>query len=204
MADRSTPYQATGATPAELMFKRKIRTKLPELSSVNKSEVNESIPDRDQIRKEAGKQYGDEKRHAKETEVAVGDEVLLQQKKHDKLKTAFEPEPCKVFEKLGSQVLIQSPAGVRYKRNVAHTKKYIREQTDQHIAEPTAPSAETLPGQTAKNSDTEHTDKLGNPTQSPAVRKSDRLRKPAEKFKDYIVWHVQITRSLHVISCQSS
>ena len=32
IAYRSTPHQTTGVTPAELMFKRKIRTKLPQLT----------------------------------------------------------------------------------------------------------------------------------------------------------------------------
>ena len=54
LAYRSTPHQTTGTTPAELMFKRKIRTKLPELDSMLKAEVDESIRDCDQLHKEKG------------------------------------------------------------------------------------------------------------------------------------------------------
>ena len=39
-----------------------------------------------------------------------------------------EPEPYKVVEKNGSQVLVESPAGDRYRRNVAHTERFIREE----------------------------------------------------------------------------
>ena len=78
---RSTPHPTTGVSPAELLFKRKIRTKLPELDSGIKTEIDKTVGDRDRAQKERGKLYTDRKRNAKETEVAVGDEVLLQQKK---------------------------------------------------------------------------------------------------------------------------
>ena len=89
-----------------LLFKRKIRTKLPELDSGIKTEIDKTVGDRDRAQKERGKLYTDRKRNAKETEVAVGDEVLLQQKRQDKLTSFYEPEPYKVVEKNGSQVLI--------------------------------------------------------------------------------------------------
>ena len=106
------------------MLKRKIRTKLPELDSVIKTEIDEAVCDLDRAQKENGKLCTDQKRNAKETEVAVGDEVFLQQKRQDKLTCFLEPEPYKVGEKNGSQVLIKSPAGDQYKRNVAHTKRF--------------------------------------------------------------------------------
>ena len=109
------PHLTTGVSPAELLFKRKIRTKLPELDSVIKTEIDEAVCDLDRAQKENGKLCTDRKRNAKETEVAVGDEVLLQQKRQDKLTSFYEPEPYKVVDKNGSQVLIESPAGYRYK-----------------------------------------------------------------------------------------
>ena len=53
------------------------------------------------------REYADNKRHAKQSEVNVGDEVLLKAKQQDKLSPAFEPEPYKVVEKTRSQVLIE-------------------------------------------------------------------------------------------------
>lgn len=85
--------------------------------------------------KEQGKQYTDAHRQSQHSTVSVGEEVLLQQRKHDKFTTQFETEPYKVVDRTGSQVTIQSPSGVQYKRNVSLTKPFIRseqanEQTD--------------------------------------------------------------------------
>ena len=182
IAYRTTPHQTTGAAPAELLFRRQIGTKLPELTSVARADVNEGIRDRDQIRKEIGKQYIDAKRHATETEVVVGDEVLLQQKKHDKLTTNFEHEPYKVVEKLGSQVLIRSPTGVHYKRNVAHTKKYIREPKDK--TDDTSQSPDTQPVQTDHAENTAQSEDTPCKT-PPTVRRSERQKFAPAKLKDY-------------------
>ena len=128
LAYRTTPHQTTGVSPAELLFGRKLQAKLPELNRETKDGVNEAARDRDSLKNELGKQYTDSHRHAKESSVTVGDEVLLQQRKQDKFSTHFEPVPYKVVEKTGSQG--HSKAGKSYKRNVSHTKPYIRRRVN--------------------------------------------------------------------------
>ena len=59
----STPHSTTGVSPAELLFRRKIRTKLPELDSDFDKDV-QLYRDRDAEMKEKGKLYGDMKRSA--------------------------------------------------------------------------------------------------------------------------------------------
>ena len=125
LAYHTTPHQTTGVPPAELMFKRKLRTKLPQLESM-RSQSDENVRDRDLISKEKGKEYADLKRQAKPSGINVGDNVLLKQRKQNKLTPTFESQPYTVVQKNGPELLIQSPAGVQYKRNVAHTKKYIQ------------------------------------------------------------------------------
>ena len=56
---RSTPHPTTGVSPAELLFKRKIRTKLPELDSGIKTEIDEAFRDRDRAQRERRKLYTD-------------------------------------------------------------------------------------------------------------------------------------------------
>jgi len=177
LAYRSTPHQTTGVSPAELLFGRKLRTKLPEVDKQTKLDIDESVRDRDRLKKDQGKQYTDTHRHAKESEVTVGDEVLLRQRKHDKFSTQFEPEPYKVVEKTGSQVTIQSNEGVKYKRNVSHTKPYIRRDDTQEHAEET------------QQTDTQ--DVSDPPSDIPEIRKSARFRKPPERLKDFIIGVVQ-------------
>ncbi|KAJ8018643.1 hypothetical protein HOLleu_43268 [Holothuria leucospilota] len=121
LAYRSTPHSTTGMSPSELLFNRKIRTKLPELSEVRE---NISVSDRDAEMKQKYKDYCDNKRSTKENQISVGEKVLVQQDKENKLSPMFNPEPFKVVEKHNTQVTVQSPQGVRYKRNASHLKRY--------------------------------------------------------------------------------
>ena len=92
----STPHSVTGIAPPELMFKRKIKTKLPEFRE--KVEINEDeVRDRDQLYKEKSRIYTDTKRSAKESEIKPGDVVLLQQQKQNKLSATYANVPYEVI-----------------------------------------------------------------------------------------------------------
>ena len=77
-AYRSLPHSTTGVTPAELLFGRKIRTKLPGLSEVH---VEQEVRDRDNEQKSKSKPYADVQRNARYSEVLPGDQVLVQQER---------------------------------------------------------------------------------------------------------------------------
>ena len=83
---RSTPHSTTGVSPAELLFGRRIRTKLPQLQEFT---VEDEVRDRDSERKEKGKVYADCKRNAQESKIQEGDKVLLRQEKENKLSTTY-------------------------------------------------------------------------------------------------------------------
>ena len=67
MMYRSTPHSTTGMSPAEMLFKRKIRTKIPDISDHRVSD--HEIRDRDSERKGKGKIYGDNRRNARESDI---------------------------------------------------------------------------------------------------------------------------------------
>lgn len=79
-----------------------------------KSEIDEVFRNQDRVLKQQQQNW-----NAKETEVAVSDEVLLLQKRQNKLTSFYEPRPYKVLEKNVSQVLIESPYDDWYKWSVA-------------------------------------------------------------------------------------
>ncbi|CAC5386829.1 unnamed protein product [Mytilus coruscus] len=118
---RATTHSTTGASPAELLFGRQIKTKLPELGH---SKEDIEVRDKDRERKEKGKMYTDEKRKAVKSELQPGDKVLVKQNKENKLSTTFHHKPLLLLEKNGNSVLIQSDQGVKYRRNVTHVKKF--------------------------------------------------------------------------------
>ena len=82
------------------------------------------VRDRDNEMKQKTKDYADLKRNAQESVIEVEDRFLLQQQKQDKLTVRFEADPYHVVDRSGNQITVESPAGVRYKRNISHTKKY--------------------------------------------------------------------------------
>ena len=122
-AYRATPHATTGASPAKLLYGRELRTKLPNLSDMSD---DQEVRDHDADRKGASKLYADRRRHATHSDLRPGEEVLVRTEQYDKLSTPFHPTPFRVVARNGSQVTVQSPAGVRYKRNVTAVKRYVR------------------------------------------------------------------------------
>ena len=121
VAYRSTPHTTTGVCPAELLFGRKMRTKLPEL---REEVIATEMRDRDSGMKAKAKVYADNKRNTKPSDVSPGDKVLVKQERQNKLSIPCAPEPHEVVTKTGNSVIIESPEGVQLKRNTTHVKKY--------------------------------------------------------------------------------
>ena len=153
-AYRALPHPTTGVSPAELLFGRKIRTKLPELSDVH---VEQEMRDKDSEQKSKSKSYADARRGARYSEVLPGDQVLLQQEKKDKLSTRFNPNPYTVVSKHGNSLVVQSKEGAQYSRNTAHVKKLL--QSNETMSNETSSEAcqkqEELPVQQQEPSQTE-------------------------------------------------
>ena len=126
LAYRSTAHTTTGKSPAEMLYGRNISTKLPDIGELG--EVDDSVSlqqtrDRDAEKKQVAADYADKRRRASEKELETGDLVLLE-KKDNKLSPAYESEPYKITACYGDQIHIESPQGVTYKRNIQHLKKY--------------------------------------------------------------------------------
>ena len=97
---RATPHSTTGRSPAEILFKRTIRTRLP----------GRFVPEHDpELRaqndqaKAKQKKYKDAKANVRPHNIQVGDKVLLLQKV-TKTKSVYDPEPFEVIEVHGTQI----------------------------------------------------------------------------------------------------
>ncbi|CAB4040261.1 uncharacterized protein K02A2.6-like, partial [Paramuricea clavata] len=102
---RSTPHSTTHTSPAELLFNRSIRNKLPSFSSLQHNDgPMEHHVVRDKEEKEKMKVHADRRNNAKESQLKVGDYVLMQVPKDDKLSMPFNPKPFKVIEIKGNMV----------------------------------------------------------------------------------------------------
>ena len=99
---RTTPHPATGKSPAEIMFGRKLKTKLLKFSV----RLDDSyVRNRDKQMKMKNKKYADIKRKSKPCRLKYGDYVLVKRTGHNKLETAFHPKPAQVIKRKGSMII---------------------------------------------------------------------------------------------------
>ena len=118
----STPNATTGASPPELLYPRKFRTKLPELDSLAPDDLE--ARDKDCEKKGKGNVYADMKRQACENDMKVGDSILVKQEKENKFSTTFHPRPFMLVQKNGNSVHIDSDTSNIYKRNMTEVKLF--------------------------------------------------------------------------------
>ena len=104
LAYRSTPYSTTGKCQAELLFRRVLNSKMPELMGLDNEEVDitdKGTRDRDTQKKQANKDYVDKTFKARERDVREGDWVPLEQKRQNRLSSWYEKEPYEVMTRYG-------------------------------------------------------------------------------------------------------
>ena len=77
---RTTPRCTTEFTPAQLLFNRKVRNKLPQLTGSNQMNIQE-VKRKDEEAKAKMKVYTDARSKAKPSRINVGDLVLVCQRK---------------------------------------------------------------------------------------------------------------------------
>lgn len=197
LAYRSTPHSTTGSTPAELLYHRKIRTKLPSLDEEELVDSDQSVVDRDRELKQKMRDSADKARDAQESDLVPGTTVLVRQPRVDKLSTLFSPEPFVVSARHGSQLTLTSPQGVQYRRNLAHVKRYhhaeqnspalpvkptevdeVPQDRPQHVMEEVAPVPFDKFQDEVEESKTE--------SPSEVLRRSGRVRREPTYLKDYV------------------
>ena len=99
--------------------------------------------DSDAQNKQANKDYVDKKFHARERDVREGDVFLLEQKRENRLSSSFEREPYEVLAQYGDRVVLQSPEGVQYRRNLQHIKPFKLPEREHHVTSQQEPEPVT-------------------------------------------------------------
>ena len=135
------------------------------------------------------KEYADRCSHAKNTDLSVGDKVLLKQPKQNKMSIPFKPEPFEIKDKKGSMVTAQN-AERTVTRNASFFKKVPSSAPIQLIPsddeEQPTPSSETADAAEGYHETDEAVE--DEPETPPALRRSERTRRVPEHFKDYVTW----------------
>ena len=123
LAYRSTPHTTTGVSPAELLYGRKIRTKMPEFEGDEEEEKSGTTDQqaRDQDAEHKKRVAETANKRAAESGIAEGDKVLLLKRRQDKLSAMYDPDPYNVISKKGDLVVIDRGENL-LKRKVHRTK----------------------------------------------------------------------------------
>ena len=125
---RATPHSTTGKSPAELLFGRPIKTKLPNVPPTGPGD--EKVRMKDRLAKGKMKAYADGRNNHKASTIQVGDMVLVQQKRKNKLSSRYHPELVRIIQRKGSMVTVEKPDGSTLTRNISHVKKISKEATN--------------------------------------------------------------------------
>jgi hypothetical protein len=109
LAYRSTPHSTTKVPPAQLLYNREIRGKLPTLRH-NSKVINRhrEAKQNDKEQKQRGKRYTDSRRHTRTSKLRVGGRVLVRQKKTNKFSTNFSPTPYTIVAIKWSKVVARN------------------------------------------------------------------------------------------------
>lgn len=119
------PHARLGVTPFELLVGWRYRGFFPTLweSKLHKALDRSDVRDQDAVSKLVSKQYADNRRGAKDSDIVVGDKVVLLTPKKNKTDPSFSTEQYTVLTRQGAKIVIQSEQGVQYARNVADVKR---------------------------------------------------------------------------------
>ena len=115
---RAMPHSSIGVSPAQLIFGRSIKTKIPEFKPVCKDAY---VRKRDANLRKKNKVYSDKKRNTRHLHLRVGDSVLLKQRKENKLTAPFNYKPGIIVQKKGSMITVRHQ-GKLVTRDVSHFK----------------------------------------------------------------------------------
>ena len=121
---RATPHATTDKCPAELLFNRPIRTKLPQFLAENTTSVHQEVKERETRLKKRMKEYADHKTKAKSSDIKEGDIVLVREPKSNKMSTRYNPAPFQVTSRQGNRITAVRD-GKYITRNISFFKKLL-------------------------------------------------------------------------------
>ena len=114
---RSTKHAKAQATPTMLLFNRDIRNYFVLLNKTKNRSHQEKEKQRSNSKIKSKTRF-DKTMNVKISHIKVGDEILVKQRKRNKLTTLYKSEPFTVTEKKGNTVKMRDTYGKEWVRNV--------------------------------------------------------------------------------------
>ena len=120
---RNSPHSSTGFSPSLLFFNRETKTGLPQFTKPITYEFHVKARNNDNEKQQKAKQDFDKRFKTTETDINIGDPVLLKQRKRNQLSSYYSPQKFTVVAKKGSMITIEGEDGSSYARNARAIKK---------------------------------------------------------------------------------
>ena len=121
---RNTPHPSTEKTPAELMIRRQIKSRLPAMMRPTMDKVDIQAKATDKLAREKRKIRFDSSKHVKVQEMVT---VLIKQKKIS-IKPPFDPKPYTITEVKGTEVTARRGGQERERNKVK--MKVVKERPE--------------------------------------------------------------------------
>ena len=113
---RATPHGTTGVSPAEMLFGRRLQTKLPQIHVQEETEEKKMIRERHDKKRLDQKKYFDKRHKVQEKKVSFGDKVMVKQQKST-TKPPYDPRPYTVTGTKGNKVEMERGDGSKRVRD---------------------------------------------------------------------------------------
>ena len=124
---RATPHYSTGVSPSQLLNGRQMTVLLSQV--YEKNPQRREVENRDAREKSKMKKNADERRHESDSQLCVGDTVLVRQTRKNKMSAAFDPRSLKVSVKK-KNIITASRGNYSVPHNVSHCKVLPRVRFD--------------------------------------------------------------------------
>lgn len=120
---RASPHSTTGKPPAEILFNRQFQTKLPAKKTNNTVHLND-IRMSDKLAKGKMEKHANSKVRFEPRNFVIGERVLLQKKKTNKLDALYDTEPYTIVRVQGNRITA-ARGKEKVTRNVSFYKRLV-------------------------------------------------------------------------------
>ena len=132
---RNTEHAVTKRKPAEWLFGRPIRTRIPDIKLQTQRDDEGSLKAKDNMRNHRAKEEERHDRKAREEHLEVGMKVLLKNKKKRKGSPKYDPDPYTISEIQGRQAVL-TRGNTTLKRETQKFKRFFtKDETARDIGQ---------------------------------------------------------------------
>jgi transposase InsO family protein len=122
-AHNDAQHRETGEVPSQLLFGRRLRRGLPSVLSTHVQVDRDAMRERDFESKAKKKKVEDRRRRAKDSDVSIGDTVVLERAVKRKGDTRFDPEELIVTDVRAGDLTLQPNVGKPIHRDITKVRK---------------------------------------------------------------------------------